>query len=290
MKRAKLIYNPYSGNKAFKSRLDIVVDKLQKCGYEVTLYRTMSIDGIYETMKRNVNYDCIITSGGDGTLNHVINAMAQNNINVPVGILPSGTANDFANHLNIPKDVARACDVIVRGNTTEFDLGKINDRYFINVAAAGLLTDVSQKIDINLKNTLGKMAYYIKGIEQLPNFRAIPITIKYENKIINEMVYLFVILNGSTAGGFRLAPESTADDGNLNLVAIKACSVVELFNIFIKMLKGYHLGDSNVIYLKGKEFLIESRENIEADVDGEAGPHFPLDIRISDRKVRVFTP
>lgn len=290
MKRAKLIYNPYSGNKAFKSRLDIVVDKLQKGGYEVTLYRTMSIDGIYETMKRNVNYDCIITSGGDGTLNHVINAMAQNNIDVPVGILPSGTANDFANHLNIPKDVARACDVIVEGNTTEFDLGKINDRYFINVAAAGLLTDVSQKIDINLKNTLGKMAYYIKGIEQLPNFRAIPITIKYENKIINDMVYLFVILNGSTAGGFRLAPESTADDGNLNLVAIKACNVVELFNIFIKMLKGYHLGDSNVIYLKGKEFLIESRENIEADVDGEAGPHFPLDIKISDRKVRVFTP
>jgi YegS/Rv2252/BmrU family lipid kinase len=267
----------------------MVIEKLQGGNYEVTPYRTMSIDGIYESMKHAKGFDCIISCGGDGTLNHVINAMVQNDIDVPVGILPAGTANDFAKHLDIPKKISLACDLIINGNITEFDLGKINSRYFVNVAAGGLLTDVSQRIDTNLKNTLGKMAYYLKGIEQLPNFKPIPVKIKHGKSVISEMVFLFLILNGSTAGGFRLAPDSTANDQMLNLVAVKSCNIVELFNLFIKMLKGEHLESNNVIYLKGQEFTIECSENIETDVDGEAGPGFPLNIRLSNKKIRVFT-
>jgi diacylglycerol kinase family enzyme len=134
------------------------------------------------------------------------------------------------------------------------------------------------------------MAYYLKGIEQIPNFRAIPVTIRYNNEVINENIYLFVILNGSTAGGFRLAPDSTANDETLNLIAIKACNIVDLFNLFIKMLKGEHLESNNIIYLKGKEFIIECDENIETDVDGEAGPGFPICVKISEKKINVFTP
>lgn len=290
MKKAKLIYNPYSGDRSFRYRLDTVIDKLQFGGYEVTPHRSMSIEDIYENVKNSRDYDCIMVSGGDGTINHVINAMVQNEIDVPVGIFPSGTANDFAGHLGIPKKITQVCDIIVRGKLTEVNIGKINDRYFVNVAAGGLLTDVSQKIDINMKNTLGKMAYYLKGIEQIPNFRSIPITIKQGENIIKDKVYLFVILNGSTAGGFELAPNSTADDGMLNLVAIKACTIVELFNLFIKMLKGEHLGSSSVIYLKGDEFLVECEGDIETDIDGESGPEFPLHIKISDKKLKVFTP
>lgn len=290
MKKARLIYNPYSGDRSFRRRLDVVIEKLQNAGYEVTPYRTMSVDDIYSSMERAHGYDIILASGGDGTINHIINAMVQNNINVPIGILPSGTANDFASHLGIPKSMSEACDIIANGNITEYDLGKINDRYFINVAAGGLLTDVSQKIDINMKNTLGKMAYYLKGIEQLPNFRAIPMKFICDGKVYEEKVYLFVILNGSSAGGFELAPDATANDEVLNLIAVKSCNIVELFNLFLKMLKGEHLESSSVIYLRGHEFRIECDENIETDIDGETGPQFPLDVRISSKKVKIFTP
>ncbi|GFR35402.1 YegS/Rv2252/BmrU family lipid kinase [Thermobrachium celere] len=290
MKKAKLIYNPYSGDRSFRNRLDSVIDKLQSAGYEVTPYRTMSIEDIYESVKRSKEYDAILISGGDGTINHVINAMVQNNIDVPVGIFPYGTANDFASHLGIPRKITQACDIIAKGKLTQFDLGKINDRYFINVAAGGLLTDVSQKIDINMKNTLGKVAYYLKGIEQLPNFRSIPIKITCDDKVIEENIYLFVILNGSSAGGFKLAPDATANDELLNLIAIKQCSLVDLFNLFIKMLKGEHLESNNVIYLRSKNFKIECYENIETDIDGEVGPNFPLDISISSKKIKIFTP
>ncbi|CDF57576.1 YegS/Rv2252/BmrU family lipid kinase [Thermobrachium celere] len=290
MKKAKLIYNPYSGDRSFRNRLDSVIDKLQSAGYEVTPYRTMSIEDIYESVKRSKEYDAILISGGDGTINHVINAMVQNNIDVPVGIFPYGTANDFASHLGIPRKITQACDIIAKGKLTQFDLGKINDRYFINVAAGGLLTDVSQKIDINMKNTLGKVAYYLKGIEQLPNFRSIPIKITCDDKVIEENIYLFVILNGSSAGGFKLAPDATANDELLNLIAIKQCSLVDLFNLFIKMLKGEHLESNNVIYLRSKNFKIECYENIETDIDGEVGPNFPLDVSISSKKIKIFTP
>lgn len=290
MKKARLIYNPFSGKRVFGNRLDLVIHKLQSGGYEVTPIRTTKIEDIYNSMKNAQGYDCIITSGGDGTINQVINAMMKNNINVPIGILPSGTANDFANHLNLPKHTSEACDVIINNKISEFDLGKINDKYFINVAAGGLLTDVSQKIDTNLKSTLGKMAYYIKGIEQIPNFRAIPISINCDGETINEMIYLFVILNGSSAGGFKLAPNSTANDGILDLVAIRSCNMMELFNLFISTLKGEHLENNNIIYLRGKKFIIQCDEKVETDIDGETGPKFPMYVSVSSKKLKVFTP
>jgi diacylglycerol kinase (ATP) len=290
MKLAKLIYNPYSGDRTFRTKLDTAIDRLQKGGYEVTLHRTTSVESIYETLMHSNHFDAIITSGGDGTINHVVNAMIKNGINAPVGIIPSGTANDFAGHLGITKRVSQACDIIAKGKTSEIDIGEINDRYFINVAAGGLLTDVSQKIDINLKNTLGKMAYYIKGIEQIPNFRPISTRIKCGKEIVEEPIYLFAILNGSTAGGFRLAPDATARDQTLNLIAIKSGNIVELFSLFIKMLKGEHLGCNNIIYMRGKEFTIECAQNVETDVDGESGPPFPLNVRISNKKLKFFVP
>jgi YegS/Rv2252/BmrU family lipid kinase len=290
MKRAKLIYNPNSGDKSFKNKLDTVIDKLQKGGYEITPYRTSSIDGIYENISASKKYDCILVAGGDGTINHVVNAMVQHNINVPLGIFPFGTANDFAAHLRLTKNVSEICKVILEGKTTDICLGKVNERYFVNVAAAGLLTDISQKIDINMKNTLGKMAYYIKGIEKLPEFKPIAITIKNAGKVIKEKLFLFVILNGSMAGGFTLAPDSTADDETLNFIGVKTSNIIDLFNLFIKMLRGDHLESNNVIYFKGKEFIIECDENLETDIDGEIGPEFPLHIRLSSKKLKVFTP
>lgn len=290
LKKAKLIYNPYSGDKSFKNNLDTVIEELQEGNYSITFRRTLSIDDIYDEVKSSKGFDCIIISGGDGSINHVINAMENENIRIPLGIIPSGTANDLANHLGLGKNIKQCAKIIANGNIKEVDLGKINDKYFINVAAAGLLTDVSQKIDINLKNTLGKLAYYIKGIEQLPNFRPIPIKITCDGTVYEENVYLFVILNGSTAGGFKLAPEAVEDDNKLNLIALRVGNIVELFNLFIKIIRGEHINHNKVLYLEGEKFLIECEENFEADIDGESGPSFPLDISVLHKKIKVFVP
>ncbi|MEG0641080.1 MAG: YegS/Rv2252/BmrU family lipid kinase [Clostridium sp.] len=290
MKYTKLIYNPFSGDKTFKNNIDSVVNILQTGGYRVTLCRTESINDIYEEVKNSRNFHSIIAAGGDGTISHIINAMTRENIDIPLGIIPSGTANDFSYHIGLNKNIQYCASVIARGKIKEVDLGVINDKYFINVAAAGLLTDVSQKIDTHMKNTLGKLAYYIKGIEQLPNFRTIPVKIICDGNLYEEKIYFFVILNGSTAGGFKLAPDAVENDGKLNLIALKACNIVELFNVFIQILRGEHTNSSRILYLEGKEFIIDCNEDLEADVDGEIGPSVPLKVGILHKKIKVFAP
>lgn len=285
-----MIYNPRSGDKSFKHKLDTIIDKLQKGGYETTVFRTGSVEDIYLAVANSQGYNCILVSGGDGTINHAANAMVKEKLDLPLGIFPAGTANDFATHLQIPKNIIEDCRIINSGKVSEICLGSINERYFVNVAAAGLLTDISQNIDINLKNTLGKVAYYIKGIEKLPEFKPVEVLVRTEEKIIKERLYLFVVLNGPMAGGLTIAPEEAAEIDELSFVGIKACNLLELFNLFIKLLRYEHLENSNVIYLKGKEFHIECLEQIETDVDGERGPEFPLTIKISDKKLKVFVP
>lgn len=290
MKKARLIYNPNSGDKSFRHKLDMVIDRLQSGGYEVMPFRTRRVEDIRSAIRTAEALDIVIVSGGDGSINHAVNAMIAENIHVPLGILPSGTANDFSEHLKIPRNISDACRIITNGNTTELCLGKINDRYFVNVAAGGLLTDISQNIDINMKNTLGKMAYYIKGIEKLPEFKPIQVTVQNGINTMKEKLFLFVILNGSMAGGFTLAPDSKAGDGMLNFIGIKTCNILDMINLFIKMLRGEHLVNNNILYFKSSEFTVECSENIETDIDGERGPDFPLNIRLSTQKIKVFTP
>lgn len=293
MEKIRLIYNPRSGDRSFKSKIDEVVEEFQKEGYQIVPHKTLGVDDVEYGVKLTAedNYKGIAVAGGDGTINRVVNAMIKNNIRLPIGIFPWGTANDLAAYFNIPRNIKKCCRNIINGKVKPIDLGKINDRYFVNVAAGGLLTDVSQKIDTNLKNTLGKMAYYLKGIEQIPNFRPIPVKLVTGESIMEDSIYLFMAFNGCSAGGFNLlARDSKIDDGKLDLIAIKACNIVELLPLFIKILKGEHLSDSNVIYMRTGKIDIVCDYNVETDIDGEAGPTFPVNLSVIPEAINIFVP
>ena len=289
----RLIYNPGSGDRSFKNRIDEVIDDFQREGYQVVPYKTLGVDDIEYGVKltKYDNYTSIAVAGGDGTINRVVNAMIKNDINLPIGIFPWGTANDLAAYFGIPRDIKKCCKYMIKGKRRTIDLGKINDKYFINVAAGGLLTDVSQKIDTNLKNTLGKLAYYLKGIEQIPNFKPIPLQFTTRNKTLNADVYLFIAFNGCSAGGFNLLGKNAViDDGKFDLIAIKACNIIDLLPLFIKILRGEHLQDDNIIYIRSDKMKINSKYKIETDIDGEAGPLFPISLEIVPNIIDVFVP
>lgn len=293
MKKIRLIYNPGSGDRSFKNRLDEVIEEFQKGGFQVIPYKTLGVFDIETGVKHTQDdgYRCIAVAGGDGTINRVVNAMVKYNIDLPIGIFPWGTANDLASYFGISRNIKKCCRNIMEGNVRQIDLGMINDRYFVNVAAGGLLTDVSQKIDINLKNTLGKLAYYLKGLEQLPNFRPIPAQFITKNSKISEDIYLFTAFNGCSAGGFNmLAKDARIDDGKLDIIAVKACPLVELITLLIKLLKGEHLQDENIIYIRTDSISINCAHDIETDIDGEPGPLFPVDIRVVPGAAKVLVP
>lgn len=281
MKKVKFIYNPYSGENIVLSKLDDIISIHQKAGYIIVPYRIQkgcTIDEAFEGMKAN-EYSYVLVAGGDGTVDSVVNTMARKGISLPIGILPVGTANDFAKFLGIPFDVEEACKKIINSQVATVDLGKINEKYFVNVASTGLFTDVSQKTDVNLKNTIGKLAYYLKGIEELPNFRPLSIKISSEEMNFNGTMYLMLIFNGATAGNFNLATKADATDGMLDVIIFKAVPIYELIPLFIKVIKGEHLESDGVIYFKTNNLHIECNEDIVTDIDGEKGPDFPLDVK-----------
>ncbi len=126
-------------------------------------------DAFNEVMKiKETQSDLIIAVGGDGTLSEVVNGVVEAGINVPVTVLPAGTVNDFANHLNIPYEIDGICNMFRNGKFMDIDVCKCNDNYFINVAAAGIMTDVPLKATVASKTVLGKFAYYAEGIKEIP--------------------------------------------------------------------------------------------------------------------------
>jgi len=281
MKKVKLIYNPYSGENLIISKLDTVISIHQQAGYIVVPYRIKKDQSIlvaFEDIKDG-DYSYILVAGGDGTVDSVVNAMAKSGISLPIAILPVGTANDFAKFLGIPFDISKACKQIINSHVTTVDLGSINDKYFINVASTGLFTDVSQKTDVNLKNTIGKLAYYLKGIEELPNFRRLKVKIESNEMSFDDEMYFLLIFNGKTAGNFNLATRASATDGLLDVIVFKAIPIYELIPLFIKVLRGEHLNSDHVLYFKTDNLFIECEENIVTDIDGEKGPDFPLEIK-----------
>ena len=281
MKKVKLIYNPYSGENIILSKLDEIINIHQQAGLTIVPYRIRKdcgIESAFHDIKPG-EYEYVLVAGGDGTVDSVVNAMAKQGISLPIGILPVGTANDFSKFLGIPFDIEEACKQIVGSTATTVDLGSINDKYFVNVASTGLFTDVSQKTDVNLKNTIGKLAYYLKGLEELPNFRPLKVKISSEQVNFDGTMYLMLIFNGKTAGNFNLATRADATDGMLDVIVFKAVQIYELIPLFIKVLKGEHLDSDKVIYFKTDRLHIECSEDIVTDIDGEKGPDFPLDIK-----------
>ena len=290
MNKVKFIYNPYSGENTIVSDLDKVIMVHQKYDHVIVPHRICYENPISNALfDVDKSYRYVLIAGGDGTVDSVVNEMKKRKIDLPVAILPVGTANDFAKYIGMPQDVEEACNQILKSDVKKLDIGKINDKYFLNVASTGLFTDISQKTDGNLKNTIGKLAYYVKGIEQLPNFRKLKIKVSSDKVSFDGDMYLMLVFNGQTAGNLKLAYKAKVDDGLLDVIIIKAGIMKNILNIFIKMLRNEHLEDvEGIVYFKTNRLEIECFEDIVTDIDGERGPDFPLDIKCEKGGIAIL--
>lgn len=289
MKKVKFIYNPFSGENAIISELDKVIQLHQQAGYSIVPFRIERDVDVAEALNDiDESYAYILVAGGDGTVDNIVNAMKNKCIDLPIGILPVGTANDFAKYIGISSNISEACIKIIESQPTPVDIGKVNDKYFINVLSTGLFTDVSQKTDVNLKNTIGKLAYYLKGLEQLPNFRKLKVKITSEEEVYDDYMFLMLVFNGQTAGNFKLATKADVQDGKLDVIVFKAVTIKDLIPLFIRVLRGEHLDNPGVLYFKTNELLIESIEDIVTDIDGEKGPDFPLNVKCIKGGIKIL--
>ena len=294
MKKNKvlLFYNPHAGNGLFKNNLDSIIEKFQKkrmCVVPIRSDRKGILNEVMKDMKPE-EFRKVIAAGGDGTINILINTMMQHKINLPVAIFPSGTANDFAYYFDLPHDIDSMVKIALEERYTYADIGKVNDRYFVNVAAMGFLVDVSQKTDPNIKNTIGVISYYLKGVSEIPNLRPIPIQITSEEYTAEDKIYFMLVMNGRSAGGFkRIAPLAEVNDGLLDVMMFKEMPIRDLAPLLFNVVTGQHTENKNVVYFQTKKLHIESDQQVGTDVDGEKGAEFPLDIQILPKKLRINT-
>ena len=291
MKKIVLVYNPVSGDALFKYKIDYIIEVFQKSNCMIIPYRTSECnkEKFIKLCEFVEDIYGIIIAGGDGTLNEFINIMLSEDIDVPIGILPSGTSNDFASFLGINKSIDNYLDTIIAGNVRNIDVGQIGDQYFIN-ASAGVLTSVAHRVDKALKNTLGKMAYYIRGLGDIPNIQ--PLTAKFviDNQVIEESIFLFLISNSATVGSLPNAmPDAKIDDGLLDLMIVKQCSLPEFTSLVISLLAGRDIRKNRyVLHYQSKKIKVNIQEEVETDLDGELGPSLPFEAKVLHKKLRVF--
>lgn len=286
-----LYYNPYSGSGIFKNNLDHIIERCQEEGYIVTPIRAANgvmIDRALSEIDQE-EYSRIIVAGGDGTINICVNTMVKYNIHLPIGILPAGTANDFAFYFEIQSELDMALNVALGSKTTKADVGVVNDKCFINVCAMGAMVDVSQKTDPALKNVLGSLAYYLKAATELPQVHPISMKITTPRESVEEQIYFLTVLNGESAGGFRkLSPNSSMQDGKLDVVAFKKMPIIELGPLLFEVINGRHPENKNVLYFQTESLTIESDEDIPTDTDGEVGVKLPLHFSVLNERLDIF--
>ncbi|XXM72259.1 diacylglycerol kinase [Lysinibacillus sphaericus] len=293
MKRARIIYNPTSGRELFKKHLAEVLIKLEQAGYETSVHATICEGDATKAAQIAVErkYDIVVAAGGDGTLNEVVNGLAEQDYRPKLGIVPMGTTNDFARALHIPRDIGQAIEVITKGESIPVDIGRMNERYFINIAGGGRITELTYEVPSKLKTMMGQLAYYLKGIEMLPSIKPTDVTIEYDGKLFEGEAMLFLIGLTNSVGGFeKLAPDASINDGLFSLLILKKTNLAEFIRIATLAVRGEHVKDPNVIYTQANRIKIHAKEKVQLNVDGELGGVLPAEFENLYRHLDVFVP
>lgn len=289
--RARLIYNPTSGREEIKKKLPDVLERLERGGIETSCHATIGEgDATLAAMDAvEREFDIIIAAGGDGTLYEVVNGMAEKEFKPKLGILPLGTSNDFARAVGIPKNWEYACDLITQQHSKAIDLGKMNNRYFINIAGGGSMTELTYEVPSKLKTIIGQFAYYIKGLEKLPRLRPIEINLRSEEMNFHDDVMMFLIANSNSVGGVELvAPNASLQDGKLDVFVFKKCNLAEFIKIVSIALRGEQIVDPHVVHFQSKRIEITSPDYVQINLDGELGGLLPSTFSILPSHINVI--
>ena len=283
MKHALFLYNTRSGRGRIAERRDAIVAMLEAHGYTTEALELDFCSNPFDRCSRIP--DLVVVAGGDGTVNHAVNHMMERNLDLEIGIIPAGTANDFAYALGMAHDPVKAAEQIATGTVERIDCGRVNGLYFVNIFSFGLFTTTSQRTPDEWKHKIGKLAYFIEGIKELRRMHAIPLHIKADGREINFRALIALIFNGETAGGFRLARRASMQDGLFDVLLLEKHNLLRSCCDMVRYLLG---GMPKAIRnLRVTTLEIDSPIAEPTDVDGQRGAHFPLTIHCLKGALRI---
>ena len=273
MRKMLFIYNPRAGKGMIRTSLSYILEEFSQYDMEVTVHPTREAgDAAYMTEEYGGQYDLVVCSGGDGTLDEVVTGLIRGCHTTPVGYVPAGSTNDFASSLGIPSQMRQAAAAIARGKVFSCDVGKLNDKHFVYVAAFGAFTEVSYRTSQDMKNMLGHLAYLLEGARSLPNLKSWRMSFFSEERSGTGDFLYGMITNSNSVGGFKgiTGSDVTLNDGVFEVTLIlMPTNIMDYPAIINSLLTGE--AHDKVITFKTASVIFESEEAVPWTTDGEYG-------------------
>ncbi len=293
MKKVLLIVNPSSGGEKAKSFERKFKKKLEEFFDFVEVKHTEKSGDAekFASHAAEEEFTAVFAMGGDGTVNEVISGLAEKDFRPKFGFLPLGTVNDLARALKIPLDVNEAISNFNFRKTRPLDIGKINDKYFMNVVAIGVLPEAINDVAPELKTKIGKLAYFISGFRKIMENRPrkYRITFNGEKRKIKTSTILIGLTN--SIGGFeQILPRAKVDDGKLHLIWTKDKNIFGMMRALPNLIFGVTKTTENLEYHRIKNVKIELKKHKQffTNVDGDKGDALPVEIKILPSHIEVY--
>lgn len=271
--RALLLYNTSSGRGRIRGHIADIRAIFAQANIDII---PREIDFCSNPFKGIEDVELVVVCGGDGTVNYVVNAMKSAGLDPMLGVIPAGTANDFARALGMDSTILGAAHQIAHGSVRRVDCGKANDKYFVNILSFGVLTTTSQHTSNIAKHLIGKLAYLRTGMIDLLDLHHIPLTLRYNGEELKVDAAMFLTFNGNSAGQFKLAPQSNIEDGKLDILILDYDNRVRtcwnMMNYLINRESGA------VRHLQCDRIELDCNIDEHTDIDGQPGPRMPLRI------------
>lgn len=273
--RVLLMVNPMAGRQKIRNELIYVVDTLTKAGYETIIYTTQGKDATRDLLaEKDSQFDRVICCGGDGTFNEILSATMHWDKRPILGYIPAGTTNDFAAGLKLPSDIREAAVNIVRGTPHTVDAGLFNTSYFSYVASFGAFTETSYSTPQNFKNALGRLAYILEGIKEIPAFTSYTVCVEADGQIYKDSYIFGAVSNARSVGGILKISDSLVDlnDGVFEVMMIKMPKTLMDLSAIVTSLTSLNplkYDPSMFLFLQTKELKITFEQEMVWSLDGE---------------------
>ncbi|BFM41216.1 lipid kinase [Synechocystis sp. LKSZ1] len=287
-KRALLLINRQarSGQRFFAQ----VIDTLDNFGFELITVPSQNAQAWPDLIAYHAaTVDLVIVGGGDGTLNRVVNSLVDHQL--PLGILPLGTANDLARTLQLPYNLPEACRVIAEGHTKKIDLGVVNGHCYFNVASLGLSVDITQKLTQGAKQRWGILAYAITALQVLSQLRLFHATLRYEGQSLRVKTLQIAIGNGRYyGGGLAVAADATIDDQRLDIYSLEVRHWWQVFSLLFHLPRGQQQLLPWVRTIQTDAIQILTSRPRPINTDGELTTQSPAKFSLLPQALSVFVP
>lgn len=268
------VYNPKAGKARIKYYLADILDVFAEKGYEITVAPTRA-RGDAEVFAAEISedYDLLVVSGGDGTLDEAVTGLMSSGKIIPVGYIPAGSTNDFGRSLKLPKSMSKSAMIAVSDHVFCCDIGKFNDGYFVYVAAFGLFTDVTYTTPQKEKNKLGYAAYLLESVKRLSDIKTYKMRISYEGGSYEGEFLAGLISNSNSIGGIKLlsGPHVSLNDGLFEVMLIRRPpSLIELNEALAAVVDRNKKSDY-VITFPASNIELSCEGDVSWTLDGEYG-------------------